>query len=89
MKIRSIHYNDAFAEQFRALPTVIQKKAAKAEAFFRENPFHPSLRLHKLKGKLNGLWSISMDRKYLIIFKPLDDGVILFVSIGLHSIYED
>lgn len=89
MKIRSIHYNSAFAEQFTAFPIVIQKKACKSEAFFRENPFHPSLRLHKLKGKLQGLWSISLDRKYRIIFKPLEDGVILFVSIGLHSIYDE
>lgn len=89
MKIRSIHYNNAFAEQFKSLPQVTQKKACKTEAFFRENPFHPSLRLHKLKSKLKELWSISIDRKYRIIFKPLEDGIILFVSIGLHSIYED
>lgn len=89
MKIRLIHYNEDFAAQFKSLPQVIQKKALKTETFFRENPFHPSLRLHKLKGKLKKLWSISLDRKYRIIFKPLDDGVILFVSIGLHSIYED
>lgn len=89
MKIRSIHTNEEFAAQFVSLPQVIQKKALKAETFFRENPFHPSLRLHKLKGKLQGLWSISLDRKYRIIFKPMEDGIILFVSIGLHSIYED
>ncbi|MEK6616485.1 MAG: type II toxin-antitoxin system RelE/ParE family toxin, partial [Bacteroidota bacterium] len=84
MKIRSIHYNDGFALQFRALPLVIQKKALKAEQFFRANSFHPSLRLHKLKGDLDGLWSISIDRKYRIIFKALDNGIILFVSVGIH-----
>ena len=52
------------------------------------NPFHPSLRLHKLRGKLEGLWSISIDRKYRLIFKALENGVILFISIGLHAIYE-
>jgi len=56
---------------------------------FKENPFHLSLRLHKLKGKLEGLWSISIDMKHRIIFKSLEDGVILFVSIGMHAIYED
>ncbi|OGC82237.1 MAG: hypothetical protein A2V81_00580 [Candidatus Abawacabacteria bacterium RBG_16_42_10] len=67
----------------------MQEKAIKAEKLFRSNPFHPSLRLHKLKGKLFGLWSISIDRRNRIVFKPLNDGVILFVSIGAHSIYED
>jgi len=56
--------------------------------FSRKNPFYPSLRLHKLKGRLDGLWSLSIDLKYRIIFKVMDDGAILFVSIGLHAIYE-
>lgn len=88
MRIVAIHYTDAFAKQFRALPQHIQRKAIKAEKKFRGNPFHPSLRLHKLKGKLDGLWSISLDYKHRIIFKPMEDGVILFISIGLHAIYD-
>lgn len=89
MEIKTIHYNKVFAKQFRELPQKIQKKAVKTEKLFRSNTFHPSLRLHKLGGKLKGLWSISLDMKYRIVFKPLENGVILFVSIGLHSIYED
>lgn len=89
MQINNIHYNDDFAKQFLSIPKNIQKKAIKKEALFRVNPFHPSLRLHKLKGKLEGLWSISIDMKHRIIFKPLEDGVVLFVSIGGHSIYEE
>lgn len=88
MQIKLIHYNKAFKSQFLALPKNIQKKAVKIERSFRLNPFHPSVRLHKLKGKLKGLWSISIDRKYLIIFKPMEDGVILFISVGVHAIYE-
>ncbi|MBI2634886.1 type II toxin-antitoxin system mRNA interferase toxin, RelE/StbE family [Candidatus Peregrinibacteria bacterium] len=88
MKINEIHYNEDFEEQFLNLPKNIQKKACKTEGLFRQNPFHPSLRLHKLKGKLDGLWSISPDMKYRIIFKPMGNGVILFVSVGLHAIYE-
>ena len=89
MQIKEIHYNNQFEQQFLSLPKAIQKKASKKEKIFRENPFHPSLRLHKLKGKLDGLWSISITMKHRIIFKPLDDGVMLFVSIGMHAIYED
>lgn len=88
MQVKAIHYNKDFETQFLAIPQIIQRKACKAEKLFRDNPFHPSIRLHKLKGKLNGLWSISIDRKYRIIFKPLDDGIILFISIGTHAIYE-
>lgn len=89
MQIKEIHYNDQFEEQFIGLSKNIQKKAINKEKLFRENPFHPSLRLHKLQGKLKGLWSISIDMKNRIIFKSLENGVILFISIGMHSIYED
>jgi len=89
MQVNEIHYNDNFKGQFLALPKAIQKKAFKCEKIFRENPFHPSLRLHKLRGKLHGMWSLSIDMKYRIIFKPMSDGVILFVSVGLHAIYND
>jgi mRNA-degrading endonuclease YafQ of YafQ-DinJ toxin-antitoxin module len=88
MKVNNIHYNDSFEKQFLAIPKIIQKKAIKKELIFRENPFHPSLGLYKLNGNLDGLWSISIDMKYRIIFKPLADGVILFISVGVHSIYE-
>ena len=88
MQVSEIRYNDDFEAQFLSLPKSIQKKACKCEQLFRKNPFYPSLRLHKLKGKLSGLWSISIDMKYRIIFKSLENGVILFVSIGLHAVYD-
>lgn len=88
MNVDIIYFGKEFARQFKALDSSIQKKAIKQEAIFRKNPLHPSLRLHKLKGKLEGLWSISLDRKYRIIFEVLKDGDILFLSIGSHSIYE-
>lgn len=88
MKIKAIHYDEDFEKQFKKLPKVIQKKACKTELLFRQNPFHPSLRLHKLEGKLKHLWSISLDKKYRIIFKSMEEGVILFISIGVHAIYD-
>ena len=88
MKIGAIHFDENFRKQFLLLPEQIQKKACKTEQLFRENPFHPSLRLHKLQGKLDGLWSISIDKRYRIIFEPQDDGITLFISIGLHAIYD-
>ncbi len=89
MSVTDIFYNPRFEKQFQALSRDIQKKAVRAEVIFRGNPFHPSLRLHKLKGKLQGLWSISIDRKNRIIFDALENGEVLFVSIGSHAIYED
>jgi Txe/YoeB family toxin of Txe-Axe toxin-antitoxin module len=35
---------------------------------FQTDPFHNSLRVHKLKGKLKSVWSISIDRKHRALY---------------------
>ena len=89
MIIKKIYYDDKYIKQLMKIPTAIKKKAIEKEKILRDNPFHPSLRLHKLKGKLEGLWSISINKKFRAIFKPQGNGEILFLSIGVHSIYEE
>jgi addiction module RelE/StbE family toxin len=88
MNVSEIFYADDFEKHFKGLPKTIKRKALKTEKLFKENAFHPSLRLHKLKGKLSGLWSISVDKKYRITFEPQQKGEMLFLSIGTHAIYE-
>ena len=51
-----------------------------------KNPFHPSLRLHKLQGKQNDLFSISINMKYRISLAFLiTENEILLVDIGSHD----
>lgn len=50
------------------------------------NPFHPSLRLHKLKGRLNELHSVSINLSYRITIEFLIEGrTIVPVAIGSHD----
>ena len=48
------------------------------------NPFHPSLRLHNLKGKLKEYWSVYISLSYRIILKIRRDELIL-LDIGHHE----
>jgi len=50
------------------------------------NPYHPSLRLHKLQGKLKEYYSVSLDMEYRIIidFIIVDEEIIL-IDIGSHD----
>ncbi len=52
------------------------------------NPNHPSLRLHKLKGKLSGKYSVSITMSYRIIltFAVTEKGIVL-IDVGSHDIY--
>jgi len=50
------------------------------------DPYHPSLRLHKLQGKLEGFFSISINIQYRIIIDfIIIDKVITLVDIGSHD----
>jgi mRNA-degrading endonuclease YafQ of YafQ-DinJ toxin-antitoxin module len=50
------------------------------------NPYHPSLRLHKLRGKLSELYSVAINISYriTIIFLIKDDKIIP-IDIGSHD----
>jgi len=53
------------------------------------NPFHNSLRLHKLKGEMSEFFSVSIDMKYRIIIDFIIDGTnIIPLVIGDHTIYK-
>jgi mRNA-degrading endonuclease YafQ of YafQ-DinJ toxin-antitoxin module len=49
-------------------------------------PFHPSLRLHSLKGNLDGLSSVSINISYRIVLELIIEGnEILLINIGKHD----
>ena len=50
------------------------------------NPYHPSLRLHRLKGPLKDLQSVSINIGYRISLEfKLEEGQIIPVSVGSHD----
>ena len=51
-----------------------------------DNPFHPSLRLHKLQGNLADYHSVSMDMSYRIVIEfIIKDGQTIPIGIGSHD----
>ena len=52
----------------------------------QHNPNHPSLRIHKLRGKMNKFSSISINIKYRIVIDfIIIANVIILVDIGSHD----
>ena len=50
------------------------------------NPYHPSLRLRKLSGRLSELYSVSINITYRISINFIvDDDKIIPISIGTHD----
>ena len=55
-----------------------------------EDPFHSSLRTHKLKGDLSNVWSCSIDYNYRILFEFVENSedkeeAILLLNLGSHD----
>ncbi len=53
-------------------------------ALFEINEKHPSLRIHKLKGKLKEYWSLSVGRGIRMIYY-IENSEAYFVDIGTHE----
>jgi len=85
-RISRVHYTSDFRKTYKKLPRNIQDATDRKDGLFRKNPYHPSLRTHKLHGPLNGLWSLWITRDYRILFEFVKDGAI-FYDIGTHEVY--
>lgn len=64
----------------------LRQQYLKTLQLLEANPFHPSLRLHSLSGKLAGLHSVSINLSYRITLELLIEGEkIIPVNVGDHD----
>ena len=64
----------------------LEQQYLKTLQLLEMNPHHPSLRLHTLSGKLQGLHSVSINLSYRITLELLiQDEKIIPVNVGSHD----
>lgn len=62
------------------------ERYAKAIEILEANPYHPSLRLHKLQGRLYEFHSISINMEYRVIIDfIIKENEIIPIDIGTHD----
>ena len=83
----TIYPTSQFKRSFKKLPKNIQQLTITKNKIFRENPHAPSLKTHKLKGKLSSFWSYSVKYSYRVVFEFVDDKTVIYHDIGTHAIY--
>jgi len=81
-------YNRRAAKFLKRNPA-LESQYAKALELLTLNPYHPSLRLHALAGKLTGLNSVSISLKYRITIELIvTQHEIVLINVGDHdSVY--
>lgn len=82
-------YPDSYirrAKKFLRKHPEIHNQYRKTLELLELDPFHPSLRLHSLEGRLKGLSSVSINMSYRIALElEIQDGEIILVNIGNHD----
>lgn len=64
----------------------VRQQYLKTLQLLEANPFHPSLRLHSLSGKLQGVHAVSINLSYRITLELLiQDEQIIPVNVGDHD----
>ena len=78
-------YNRRAAKFLKQHPA-LRSTYLKTVQLLQANPAHPSLRLHALRGKLEGLHSVSINVSYRITLELLiQDHQIIPVNVGDHD----
>ena len=79
------HYNCRSARFLKQHPD-LRQHYLKTLQLLEANPSHPSLRLHALRGKVEGLHSVSINRLHRITLELLiQDQQIIPVNVGDHN----
>jgi len=82
-------YTDSYlkrAKKFAKQHPELKEQYRKCLLLLENNPYHPSLRLHALQGKLNELHSVSINLSYRITIEMMiSDNDIVLVNVGSHQ----
>lgn len=81
----TLYYTDTFKKHYQKLSDKEQLQFKEKLEFFKSNPFHPSLRVHKIQGTSNVFeFSVNMDIRVIWIYQGSD--IIALIDIGHHNI---
>ncbi|GFP23675.1 hypothetical protein HKBW3S44_00779 [Candidatus Hakubella thermalkaliphila] len=81
---KRLDFSISFRRAYQQLPAEIQAKVDKQLRLFKNNPGHPSLKIHPIRGT-DGIWEAYVDIHYRFTFEIHKDWY-LFRMVGTHDI---
>ncbi len=82
-----INRSSRFKRSFQKLPAHIQESFIDRIRLFAENPFHPQLGTHKLKGKLQECWAFELRDGFRVYFEFATGNEVDLLYAGPHDRY--
>lgn len=80
-----IRYATSFKKQYRKLPPKLQRQFKERLRHWTIDPTDPQLRVHPLKGKYAGYWSLNVSGDLRALYVLRGEHAVLFMLIGTHS----
>jgi len=77
-----------FVKNWSKLNPKTKNETVKKIDIFLEDPYLPTLKTHKLTGKLKDYWSFSISYNLRILFRFYKEDAVEFIDIGGHEIYK-
>ena len=79
-------YNKRAARFLKKHPD-LRSQYEKALKLLEFNPYHPSLRIHRLKGSLSDLHSVSINMSYRITLEiVIQNDQLILIDVGSHDV---
>lgn len=83
-----VHFKPAFVRQMNTLPKELQEEAFEKIELFKDRKNHGVLRVHKLHGRLAGMYSFSINFRFRIVFAYVSKTETVLAAIGDHTVYQ-
>jgi addiction module RelE/StbE family toxin len=81
----TIRYLPKFKKQYKKLPKRVQQQFDERVQLFSVDPTLPMLKVHPLKGKFAGYWSMNVNGDIRALYILQGDTMVIFALIGSHS----
>ena len=83
-----VFFKPSFVRQYKALELELQREIKEKIASFKDRRNHRRSKVHKLKGRLAGRYSFSVNYRYRIVFSYLARSRVVLLAAGDHEVYK-
>jgi addiction module RelE/StbE family toxin len=77
-------FKRTYRKKLKHYPEIKQQLSAALNLFVKD-PFHPTLKTHKLGGPLKGNYAFSLGYDLRVVFKFMDKDKVFLETIGTHE----
>ena len=83
-----VHFKPIFVRQFNKLDPALQEEVQEKIELLKNTDNHKQLKVHKLKGRLLGTYSFSVNYQTRIVFMYESKQSTVLLAVGDHDVYK-